>query len=416
MPSFNKKPTEYTLHPQTIKHLKGGHPWVTVDRFSKKFPDRPELLATTGERTEERWIMLNDPHHPQIKARYWSEYSNTKFRWPNFWNEFKRRLEEAVQFRIDLQLAEERENYYLLFGEGDHIPGLFIQKINNVILTQIYCNFWKANDRNCFQVVRNVIQHFFPMEALTHVIQFRNKQQKIKYLTINYKGEIVPLKGVLETNCQEHGVNYNVWFGKNYDFGLYTDMSSIRRIIERNISESDSCLNLYSYTGAFSLMALQKGAKEVHSVDLSESYLGILDKNIGLNEFAGEHVSHATSTERAIEAFKKENKKFDHIICDPPSYSSDGHKSSSALHNYPDLIEDIDSVLSENGKAYLFLNTHQVNWKQFESKIKEGLSRVKNLKQARRLQLGVDCRRLRGFPEGDYLKGVVLERTSSPGA
>ena len=79
----------------------------------------------------------------------------------NFWNEFKRRLEEAVQFRIDLQLAEERENYYLLFGEGDHIPGLFIQKINNVILTQIYCNFWKANDRNCFQVVRNVIQQFF---------------------------------------------------------------------------------------------------------------------------------------------------------------------------------------------------------------------------------------------------------------
>ena len=64
----------------------------------------------------------------------------------------------------------------------------------------------------------------------------------------------------------------------------------------------------------------------------------------------------------------------------------------------------------------MFLNTHQVNWKQFESKIKEGLSRVKNLKQARRLQLGVDCRRLRGFPEGDYLKGVVLERTSSPDA
>ena len=68
-------------------------------------------------------------------------------------------------------------------------------------------------------------------------------------------------------------------------FGLYTDMSSIRRIIERNISESDSCLNLYSYTGAFSLMALKQGAKEVHSVDLSESYLRILEKNIGLNEF-----------------------------------------------------------------------------------------------------------------------------------
>ena len=82
-------------------------------------------------------------------------------------------------------------------------------------------------------------------------------------------------------------------------------MSSIRRIIERNISENDSCLNLYSYTGAFSLTALQKGAKEVHSVDLSESYLGILEKNIALNEFAGEHVSHATSTERAIEALKK---------------------------------------------------------------------------------------------------------------
>ena len=88
----NKKVQFYELHPQTVKHLKKGHPWVTKDSFTVLFPQETMLLPTQNKDKTESWIFLNDPYHKDIKARYWGPYSNSKMKLFNFWNDFKYRL------------------------------------------------------------------------------------------------------------------------------------------------------------------------------------------------------------------------------------------------------------------------------------------------------------------------------------
>jgi 23S rRNA (cytosine1962-C5)-methyltransferase len=108
---------------------------------------------------------------------------------------------------------------------------------------------------------------------------------------------------------------------------------------------------------------------------------------------------------------KANNKSFDFIICDPPSSSSDGEKRTSAVKAYKDLLEKMNKLLKPSGKLVIFLNTHQVGQEKFDRILKDYLSELKlNYKMITRLQLAQDCPTLKGFPEGSYLKGIVLEK------
>jgi 23S rRNA (cytosine1962-C5)-methyltransferase len=107
------------------------------------------------------------------------------------------------------------------------------------------------------------------------------------------------------------------------------------------------------------------------------------------------------------DSFIKEGKKFDLIICDPPSASSDGKKMTSAIDSYKELVPKISNSLNKGGKAIIFLNTHSITRKSFEDKIKNYIGDQK-ISITGALKLSHDCPSLKGFVEGDYLKGLVL--------
>jgi 23S rRNA (cytosine1962-C5)-methyltransferase len=212
---------------------------------------------------------------------------------------------------------------------------------------------------------------------------------------------------------QEFGTTYKCKINANYDLGLYTDMAPFRKKIGTEFSEK-KVLNLYSYTGAYSLHALRMGASEVVSVDLSQDYLNWLQENLELNPDLdkSKHQSLCLSVDKAIKQFEKQKSQFDWIICDPPSASSDGKKMSNALKNYEGLLPKMINLLNgEKGKIALFLNTHQVSPKKFRTDIEaileqdqrgfSILSTFKNLE---------DGQSLPSFPEGHHLKGFVVGR------
>ena len=190
-------------------------------------------------------------------------------------------------------------------------------------------------------------------------------------------------------------------------------MSSIRYVLKSSVKEGSKVLNLFSYTGAFSLWSLKLGATDVISVDLSPKYIEWLQQNIGLNPDldSTKHEALVMSVEDAIARLKSEGRKFDLIICDPPSSSSDGEKRTSAIKNYKDLLLKMDAILEPKGKLVVFLNTHQVTAHKFDKTMQDYLNELKlNYKITSRLTLGQDCPTLKGFPEGSYLKGLVLEK------
>jgi len=404
------KPQTFELHPHSIKYLNAGHVWVTKDRFTELFPNELCLIGGGKEKDSPKWIFINDPHHPQVKARRWSEFSNSKIKQSNFWFVFEERLSKAVNFRNVQKLHEERENFYLCFGEADEIPGLFIQKLGEVILIQSYCNYWKYFEKIVLNIVKRVLQHKYPMEPLQYYFQSRNKNQKIQLDHFNYKNEIEYKTPQKDFKVKEYGIHYHCSLGRSYDVGVYTDMSYIRKKVGELINENTNVLNLYSYTGAYSLYALKKGAPEVHSVDLSEKYLSILDQNIKVNELdETKHKTINADVLSAVNDYTKTNKTFDLIICDPPSASSDGKKVTSALKNYEELLPKLVKITSTDGHLAIFLNTHTVNWNKFEKAIMPIAEKLK-LTKMRRFNLGEDCKSLKGFQEGDYLKGILFKR------
>lgn len=397
---------ECVIHPVSIKLLRQGHPWITSDNFSNRFPRHSEFIIAVDDRKRPMALLLHDPHHRNIKARVWS----TKFPFDreaqHFTAGIQGRLDLALEKREQQKELKERENYYLVFGEADHLPGLFILRLKDRILVQFYTSLWTKYK----STIQTTLQEVYPEIQDENIwFQLRGETKELQKLPQNSLEQ----GRRDEFHISEFGVQYLIRLGSSYDHGLYTDMSSIRHTLEKFISSESRVLNLYSYTGAFSLWALKHGAKEVVSVDLSPKYIEWLQQNLALNPELNhtQHEAIVSKTDEALEELKKNERLFDIIICDPPSSSSDGDKRTSATKAYRDLLIKMDKVLAPKGKMIIFLNTHQVTQEKFDRIIKDYLSELKlNYKPGMRLHLGEDCPTVKGFPEGNYLKGIVLEK------
>lgn len=397
------------LHPASCKYLKLGHPWITEDSYTKRFPKKDFFLVGIDEKNrQEIALLINDPEHKNVKARLWSLNPED---WKNpvdFKSELSKRVKNALERRFKSASLTERENVYLVNGESDFLPGLLILKLKNQILIQYYALFWKSLEGELLEVLRAEIGNIFPEWVVEDIwIQERNFNQakSIRSLSGNTFADFV---------LNEYGIHYQIRMNEHYDFGIYTDMSAIRSQMRPYLEKANSLLNLYSYTGAFSLFSLKLGAKNVVSVDLSSKYLKWLDENLALNpDLKSEnHSGLCMPSEKALEKLLSENMKFESIICDPPSASSDGHTTSSALKSYEKLLPLMLGLLSKNGSLFVFLNTHTISWTKFEEKLKQIVATSEfagAINIGKRFKLSDDCLPLKGFHEGDYLKGFLID-------
>lgn len=396
------------LHPATIKHMKKGHPWVTKDSYTAEFPGNRTFLIGMGYEKEFA-LLIQDPNHPHVKARLWSLIPPFVDGVKNFPKELYDRLQSAVRSRISQGIDKERDNYYLVFGEGDRIPGLFIQKLGNKILIQHYADYWRKLGTLLNHTLAAILKDYYPDERFTAYVETRNNEMENTIRRITMPGVRNDTASPNEVILSEFGVKYIVRFDQNYDHGLYTDMSAIRKRMTKYMK--GSVLNLFSYTGAYSLYSMKSGAESVVSVDLSPKYLSWLEENLDLNPDLNResHQSLEMPVSEALSKLAAEKKQFDFIICDPPTASSDGKKTTNALDNYDKMIPQMMKVMSQDGVMVVFQNTHKVTKKKFEEKI-TAIAKSKGLKVIENLKMAEDCKPLSQFPEGNYLNGLVLSK------
>lgn len=398
---MNKPIPKVNLHPASCKYLKLGHPWITDDSYTKKFPkDAFFLIGVDEKNRQDVALLINDPQHKTVKARLWSL---DKAEWTL---DFKQVLAARIKTAIDLRrpLMSERENIFLINGESDGLPGLLVQLLKNELMIQYYAMFWKDQEASLIELLKQNLP-----EIKDIWIQERNFDQAKAIRSINVA------KSSSEFTLKEFGLNYQIKINQHYDFGIYSDMSAIRKNMRPYLQNKKSLLNLFSYTGAFSVYCLGMNFDNVVSVDLSPKYLAWLDENLALNPQLQKdnHSSLCMPSERAMDKLINEKMKFEVIICDPPSASSDGNKISSALKSYETLLPQMLELLDEEkGQIFAFLNTHTISWTKFEEKLKSivDASKFKNkIIIGKRFKLSEDCVPLKGFHEGDYLKGFLIE-------
>lgn len=384
-----KKKT-FKIHPLTLKSLKKGHPWVTLDQFSEKFPeDKPFIDIYHPDNNEYLGTFLNDKKHPRVKARFWSIENNKPFE-----QLFKDRLKQAINKRSKQDLK--RNNFYLVFGEADLLPGLFIQVLSQNILIQYQSYFWIKYENFVINCLKESYPqaHFWTQKRITG-------ESKVPPQAIENNQET-------EFHIDEFGIKYIIRMNLFHDIGIFSDMSALRGQLIGHFKDAGEVLNLFCYTGAFSLYALKAGAR-VTSVDLSKKYISWLEDNIKLNQFDdNQHVSLVKSCQKQIENFIEQKRRFDLIICDPPTVSTDGKKRMKATDFYKKYTDGILTLLNKNGKAIIVLNTHSINLKKFKELL------IKSTKQkfsiVEQLGLSSDCSPLPNFPEGNYLKCLILKK------
>lgn len=394
--------------------MKKGHPWITLDEYSKRFPRDNTFLIGVDGKEEECCLIIHDPEHKTVKARVWSTELPFLPQVKDFNYFLNGRLMEAFKKRRDEKVHEERENFYVVFGEADSIPGLNILVLKNQLILQYYAHYWNRIEPMLLECLVMSIKQAYPeLGTLCVWVQDRNTTQ-----TKSFKNVPLPQtkNGRRETEIvlSEYDINYKISLDMNYDLGIYTDMANIRKKMFPMFDQADSVLNLFAYTGAFSLTALKRGAKEVVSVDLSDKYLEWLEENIDLNTDLDKslHTSMNMPVEKALSQFIKEEKKFDFVICDPPSASSDGKRTTSAFKKYETLLPQLLQTVKPGGNLLVILNTHKINWNKFSDHIKEIIDKSPYKKEVifgKRFKMTDDCPTLHAFREGDYIKGLLIE-------
>ncbi len=414
-----KKPPQVipvVVHPHTLKYLKKGHPWVTKDTYTIDFPKQAFLVRPKLTENNGHFLLLHDPNHQQVKARLWKFHPG---QWVGYTQgamiyDLKERLYSAILKRIDLKIPEERQNWYWAFGEADQLPGLHILILGEVIWVQFYAHYWAKLQKDLVILIHQIMKEMVKKEwlktpkFLALQLRLESVEEKKSPLKIMHWQTWQPVKEQIHWNVQEGPIHFKLSMGDRYDLGIYTDMAQVRKQLDPALVKGKKVLNLFCYTGAFSLWALYHGAQEVYSVDLSTWALECLEENLELNikmnsltaEHKLQHHTWRVTAAAAILNFKQKNELVDLIICDPPAISSDGRKKQTASAFYKKMIPDMRNILSKKGSLLLMSNVHGT----VKSSWDKGMRPY--------LKLSGDCPIMSAFPEGDYLKVYKLGHES----
>jgi 23S rRNA (cytosine1962-C5)-methyltransferase len=308
------------------------------------------------------------------------------------------RLDEAWQLRQRL-LPPETNAFRLLFGEGDGLPGIVVDVYAGFAVEVCYSPAlrqvaaWVARALSRRSEVRGVYER---------VTRRKDRVSELRHLS----GERAPLPLV----AREHGLRYEVDLAAGQKTGLFLDHRDNRRRL-RELSADRTVLNLFSYTGAFSVSCAAGGADHVTSVDIAAPAIAAVARNFGLNSLdPARHEAVAADVFEFLESAKRQGRTWQLVIADPPSFASSRSELFGALRAYKKLHVAALSVLAPGGLYAAASCTAQVSPDAFRQTLAEAAARVRQrLTIVHEAAHAADHPYAAGHLEGRYLK-LVLAR------
>jgi 23S rRNA (cytosine1962-C5)-methyltransferase len=217
-------------------------------------------------------------------------------------------------------------------------------------------------------------------------------------------------KGVLQSGAiLENGLAFNVDWLEGQKTGFFLDQRENRELVRR-YAKGKGVLNLFCYTGGFSVYALSGGASFVDSVDSSARAIEMTTKNLKLNMKEGAYVSHNEYCADAIDFLKNsQDNKYDMIIVDPPAFAKHRDALRNALRAYQRLNANAISKVSKGGIIFTFSCSQVVDKVSFaEAVFSAAAISGRRVRIIGRMTQPADHPVNIYHPEGEYLKGLVL--------
>ena len=317
----------------------------------------------------------------------------------NFWQQ---RLKEAFALRKALHLTGRADNdiYRLVHGEGDRLPGLVIDVYGRTAVMQAH-SVGMHMDR---QVIAEAL--VAASEGLVDSVYYKSET------TLPFKAGLNQENGFLIGNDEgniatENGLKFHIDWLRGQKTGFFVDQRENRSLLEQ-YARGRKVLNMFCYTGGFSVYAMRGGAELVHSVDSSSKAIDLTRANAELN-FPGD-TRHEAFAEDAFKFLEQAGSNYDLIVLDPPAFAKHKDALRNALRGYTRLNAIAFQKIKPGGILFTFSCSQAVNKDQFRLAVFTAAAMSgRHVRILHQLHQPADHPINIYHPEGEYLKGLVLE-------
>jgi len=332
--------------------LKRFHPWIFSGAVHHIECDPAEGDIVEVLNSEGRFVALGHWQIGSIAVRILT-FKRQKID-ADFW---KKRLSSALDVRRSIGVAGTSYNnmYRLVHGEGDNLPGLIID---------IY-------GKNAVMQAHSVGMHVCRMEIAEALKDVMGEDLKAVYYksetTLPYKASLGQENGFIlgesdDNIAIENGLKFHIDWLKGQKTGFFVDQRENRTLVER-YAHGRKVLNMFCYTGGFSVYAMRGGAELVHSVDSSAKAVDLVNANIELN-FPGDK-RHQAFAEDAFRFLDEMDGNYDLVILDPPAFAKHKDALKNALRGYTKLNVKALEKMPSGSILFTFSCSQAVNKDQF---------------------------------------------------
>lgn len=314
---------------------------------------------------------------------------------------FSDRLNEAFRMRQALGLIRDDNNAYrLVHGEGDFLPGLIVDIYGDTAVLQAHSPG--------MHFMRDTIARALTALPGAGIANVYYKSET----TLPYKAHLDPqneyIIGAFSTNVAiENGLRFNIDWLKGQKTGFFVDQRDNRALLEK-YANGRRVLNMFCYTGGFSVYAMRGGATMVHSVDSSAKAVTLTEANVELN-FPGDSRHKAIAQDAFNYLAEMEHGAFDLIILDPPAFAKHRSALKNALTGYRRLNAAAFSKIAPGGILFTFSCSQAVSREQFRLAVFSAAAQSgRKVRILHQLTQPADHPVNIYHPEGEYLKGLIL--------
>jgi len=408
--------TTVYLKPHKEESLKRFHPWVfsgaiaRVELDAKHQSDAPEegeIVAVYSASKEPLGVGHWQIGSIAVRILAFGVEELPK----DFWVE---RIRAAYKVRQTLGLAnvqgtKENNTFRLVHGEGDFLPGLIVDVYAETAVIQAHSVGMHVHRKEIAEAILATVpqvKNIYYKSDDTLPFKADISEPKVGYLIQNSKFKI--------QNCEEfwsmeNGLSFRIDWLRGQKTGFFIDQRENRALVERYAKDKD-VLNMFCYTGGFSLYALRGGAKTVDSVDVSQKAIELVNINVAKNfPKATNHTAVAADAFEYLSKQKSEGRTFDLIILDPPAFAKHRDAVKNALRGYQRINAKAIEMIRPGGILFTFSCSQAVDKEAFRLAVFSAAAQVgRKVRILHQLHQPQDHPINIYHPEGEYLKGLVL--------
>ena len=378
-----------TLKPGKERVVSNRHPWIFSGAVGRE--SGPEDAAIAD---------LVDARGSRIASGFHSRHSQIRLRALTFGDE--ELTAEVIRARIDAAIARrasirsERTNAVrLVHAEGDELSGLVVDLYDDVVVVEI------ANAG--IERIRPLIVDALRQRIAPRVIYFKNDIPARKLEQLPTAAESIG-DGDAAATVLENGLRFRVEPPSGQKTGFFLDQRD-NRALARTLAAGRRALNLFAYSGAFGVYAAAGGAASVENVDISAAAIELARTNHQLN---GVDASFVVAD--AFQYVRQTGARFDLVVCDPPAFAKSRAEVDRAARGYKDVNLFAMKLLEPGGMMMTFSCSGHMSLDLFQKVIfAAALDAGRRVSIVRRLTAGADHPVSIYCPEGEYLKGFLLE-------